>query len=101
MKESNEYRLGNIFLRNFYTALDYDNDMIMIGINKGSEELATASLEGQSYNPFKAKPKEDKSIAIGVILLVYLLMCTTIFIYYFFEKRKLDRMSSIRHPELF
>lgn len=24
--DTNEYRLGNIFLRNFYVALDYDND---------------------------------------------------------------------------
>ena len=32
----NEYRLGTVFLRNFYTALDYDRDLIVIGVNKGS-----------------------------------------------------------------
>jgi hypothetical protein len=31
----NEYRLGTLFMRNFYTALDFDNDMIAIGVNAG------------------------------------------------------------------
>lgn len=31
--DSNEYRLGTIFLRNFYTSLDYDADLIAIGVN--------------------------------------------------------------------
>lgn len=57
LKESHEYRLGNIFLRHFYTALDYDKDTIMIGVNKGSEIHATATVEGQSFNPYKEKPK--------------------------------------------
>lgn len=32
---SNQYRLGTIFLRNFYTALDYEKNVIQLGINKG------------------------------------------------------------------
>lgn len=33
--EANEYRLGTLFMRNFYTALDFDNDMIILGVNAG------------------------------------------------------------------
>jgi hypothetical protein len=33
--EQNEYRLGTIFMKNFYTALDFDNDMIVLGVNAG------------------------------------------------------------------
>lgn len=32
-----EYRFGNIFLKNFVTALDYDKNVIMLGVNKMSE----------------------------------------------------------------
>ena len=35
--EKSEYRLGTIFLRNFYTALDYENDLIILGVNTGME----------------------------------------------------------------
>ena len=28
-------RLGTVFLRNFYIGLDYEKDMIMIGVNAG------------------------------------------------------------------
>lgn len=30
---ANQYRLGTVFLRNFYTALDYDNNLILMGFN--------------------------------------------------------------------
>lgn len=29
----NQYRLGTIFLRNFYTGFDYFHDQIVIGLN--------------------------------------------------------------------
>lgn len=50
--DTNEYRLGNIFLRNFYTALDFDKDLIMIGVNKGAGQYATATIRGHKKNPF-------------------------------------------------
>lgn len=42
---SNQYRLGTIFLRNFYTFLDYEKDQIGLGINKG---CSTAQLIGKT-----------------------------------------------------
>lgn len=35
----NEYRLGTVFLRHFYVTLDYDADIIGIGMNKDSVGL--------------------------------------------------------------
>ena len=42
--EKSEYRLGTIFLRNFYTALDYENDLIILGVNTGMEDVAKAKV---------------------------------------------------------
>ena len=98
MHESHEYRLGNIFLRNFYTALDFDKDVIMIGVNKGSAMHASAQIYGETNNPYKDTPDEDRSVVMGVLVLFYLLMCTAAFIYFFVEKRKINKMSSIKNP---
>jgi hypothetical protein len=32
----NQYRLGTIFLRNFYVGLDYNYDQIVIGLKEGT-----------------------------------------------------------------
>ena len=42
---SNQYRLGTIFLRNFYTAFDYDKDLIMLGVNKNIPLKDRPSME--------------------------------------------------------
>ena len=42
--DANQYRLGTIFLRNFYTALDFDNNLIMIGVNAFSTQGAKAYI---------------------------------------------------------
>ena len=31
-----EYRLGSIFLRNFYVGLDYENNQLVLGLNRGN-----------------------------------------------------------------
>ena len=46
----NQYRLGTIFLRNFFIGLDYENQQLAIGLNKIAN---FASIEGKSINPFK------------------------------------------------
>ena len=38
LPSKNEYRLGTVFLRNFYVGLDYDKDLIIIGVNKEAED---------------------------------------------------------------
>ena len=32
----NEYRLGSVFLRNFYVGLDYEYNQLVLGLNKGN-----------------------------------------------------------------
>lgn len=48
----NQYRLGTIFLRNFYTGLDYENNLVVLGINNG---ITSAELIGKTANPFEVK----------------------------------------------
>jgi hypothetical protein len=54
---SNQYRLGRVFLRNFYTALDYEQNLIMIGPNAFSSQGAKAFIQGKVNNPFKSHHK--------------------------------------------
>lgn len=69
--ESSEYKLGTVFLRNFYTVLDYDDDLIAIGVNKGSAGLAKAEIEGHRENP---KTKHKSNLGLGTFLLVLLVV---------------------------
>lgn len=41
---ANQYRLGRVFLRNFYTGLDFENNLIMIGPNAFSSQKAKAYI---------------------------------------------------------
>ena len=51
----NQFRLGKIFLWNFYTVLDYDQNLIKIGVNVGSKDIAKAEIDGGSTEKTKAK----------------------------------------------
>lgn len=42
--DANQYRLGRIFMRNFYTALDFDQNIIMIGPNAFSSAQAKSRI---------------------------------------------------------
>lgn len=42
--DRNEYRLGTIFLQNFYTSLDYDKDLIAIGLNQDAVTFDRANI---------------------------------------------------------
>lgn len=89
--DSNEYRLGTIFLRNFYTALDYDADLIVIGVNRGSAQLAKATLVGHRANPLKSK-KEHSSVA--AILITFCLLVLGTLAAVFFILRRRNRVTS-------
>ena len=45
----NTYRLGSVFLRNFYVGLDFANNKLLIGLNKNTND---AYIVGSSPNPF-------------------------------------------------
>ena len=78
--ESNEYRLGTIFLRNFYTSFDYDKDQIAIGINRGSSK-ERAEIIGHSYDPFDGLPDGGPTIGTYILVILMAIMCAGITIF--------------------
>jgi len=56
-------------LRNFYTGLDYDQNLIMIGSNAFSSDAAKAVIEGKVKNPFAHDPSSGPWVIIILILL--------------------------------
>lgn len=76
---ANQYRLGTIFLRNFYTGLDYDQNLIMIGANAYSSDAAKAQIRGKAKNPFAHDPSAGPWVAI--ILVVIVMFGLAIFFY--------------------
>lgn len=68
---ANQYRLGTIFLRNFYTALDFDNNLILIGVNKGSSLDNRAKIRGKIDNP--VNPPSKPNSYWWVIILIFIL----------------------------
>ena len=69
MGVTNEYRLGTVFLRNYYTVLDYEHDMILLGINKGQE---SAVIHGHVYDPFDPRFMAFKATFITVYFCIVL-----------------------------
>ena len=60
-------------MRNFYTVLDYEHNLIMIGVNKGSSETAKAELIGKKYKPFHYKSLK-KGGSVALVLCVFLVL---------------------------
>jgi len=75
---ANQYRLGTIFLRNFYTALDFDNNLILMGINKGASDRAKAYIDGRISNPYRSG-----GMTIGVVIVILLIAFAVAIIFYF------------------
>jgi hypothetical protein len=72
----NQYRLGTVFLRNFYTALDFSQNLIIIGLNKGAH--AGSYVEGHVGNPF-IQPEDSHYVALSIILIVVVVL--VLFVY--------------------
>lgn len=66
---TNEYRLGTVFLRNYLTVLDYEHDMILLGINKGQE---SSVMHGHVYDPFDPRFMAFKATFITVYFCIVL-----------------------------
>lgn len=68
-ESANQYRLGTIFLRNFYTALDFDENLIAVGINKNIPEKDRPTMEGISLAG--RKPAKDHS---GLVIWIFVIL---------------------------
>ena len=78
----NQYRLGTIFLRNFYTGLDFENDMLLIGINKGS---TGAEFNGKLENP--NKPSEGNGAVLLVITFIIVMIAVAVTCFVRFKRK--------------
>lgn len=98
---SHEYRLGNIFLRNFYVTLDYEQDLILLGISKDANVRASEKekiqIEGYAYNPRVNHNLIRRTGSAGYVLVGVLFFMTIAIIYYCVEKRRLERNQRRAH----
>jgi len=76
-----------VFLRNFYVGLDYDKDLIIIGVNKGASDSASATIIGHSEDPTKNNSKVFHGL---VFLMVICVIITTIVLLIYYVKFKKD-----------
>ena len=82
---ANQYRLGRLFLRNFYTGLDYDNNLIMIGPNAHSSQGAKAYIQGKVRNPI---PKPTSHNMQWGWFLFFIIILIAGGVYYFIKHNK-------------
>ena len=71
--ETNQFRLGTVFLRNFYTALDYDKNLIMIGVNAESAGGSEVEILGRVANPYNRGPARGSGLSgwfVGIVLTI-------------------------------
>ena len=79
----NQIRLGRVFLRNFYTSLDFENDLIILGLNLGGAASGWASIKSQANST--AKVAAEGGAAAFFILM--LLGAGGVAFYYLVKKR--------------
>lgn len=84
----NQYRLGTIFLRNFYTGLNYHYNSLLIGLNQGTTD---AEIMGAAPNPYK--PKTNHGAIIFVIAFLVLMFAIAIFFY--FRSQRIEQQRTI------
>ena len=87
---TNEYRLGSIFLRNFYTGLDYRYNALLIGLNNNGND---AEIHGHSANPYSDDSNSGSKALIFVLLFLALLIIVAILCY--LRAKKIERERTI------
>lgn len=89
----NHYRLGRIFLRNFYTTLDFDKNLIMIGVNAKTSGTGEAVIQGHTelhpYQHTTIPRKEGVPKGWFVIILFGLIGCACL--YFVKENRRVQK----------
>jgi hypothetical protein len=81
-----------MFLRNFYTGLDYENNLLLIGINKGT---TNASLQGRSENPYK--PKDGAGAILFVITFIIFMLIIAVACYVRSKRIEKQNIHAISH----
>ena len=80
----NEYRLGSVFLRNFYVGLDYEDNQLVLGLNKGNLDAT------MTYPPVPDDNNRKKTIGIvGLFVLAYLVIMLILALICYLRSRRL------------
>lgn len=82
----NHFRLGTIFLRNFYTVLDFENNLIVVGVNKigkASANSERSSITGKVENPFTGRQG-----GFGFFIVILLILGISGVAYWYYYKYK-------------
>lgn len=76
--KENHYRLGLTFLKNFYTALDFENNYIIVGINNMGPSKENDVRSEEEFNKYreekKAEEEEEQDITIWVVVIFILVV---------------------------
>ena len=67
-------------MRNFYTALDYDENLIIMGINKNIPVRDRPTMEGHVLNP-NANVQSHKGFIVWIFVILTVLFGVAIFFY--------------------
>lgn len=59
-------------MRNFYTALDYDENLIIMGVNKNIPERDRPTMEGTALNP-NMNTKSHKGFIVWIFVILTIL----------------------------
>jgi hypothetical protein len=73
----NQYRLGTIFLRNFYTGLDYENNLVLIGVNEGS---TTAMMTGEAPDPNRKRKTAGATVWVVLFIISMIAISIALFV---------------------
>ena len=90
---ANHYRLGTIFLRNFYTGLDFDKNLIVIGVNQGTTH---ATIFGKSVNPYA----KETNVAAIVVVVVFMITLFSIAFYCYYKAKKEEEANTVTFAKI-
>jgi len=96
VRNAAQYRLGTIFLRNFYVGFDYENSKMAIGLNKGTSNAAIRgssplNIENEASKEEQAK-KNNRAI---VFVILFLVLMVGVALFFFFRARKAEKANVI------
>ena len=95
----NQYRLGTIFLRNFYVVLNFKDNMLLIGLNKNTND---AEIVGASRDPHRNSQKDRQRsghTAFFVIFFITLAIIIAGLCYYRAKRNEQARTITFKVPK--
>lgn len=83
-----QFRLGTIFLRNFYTGLDFDQNLIILGVNAQTAGDSEVSIYGKAKNPYTKRETNPAGAIMAFLVLAMMFAAAIGFAIYHHKKMK-------------